>query len=337
MTGILKITDANIIGIQDTDCLFLCLIPAGNLKFKKSEYEILRDLFNENIEVIDIEPEPEPPSPDQYISRSEIPEYLWKFIKYTMTKPANITADSYLNLCRLLQALPQRMSNNAIFNWTDTDFYALQLGYNSFVSITSDGYYLKNGQVMQTRLTMNPRTDKLKFRGVFKFTSATSSQTIFHLADPSNVANINRYMTLRTGNKTMLFQTKASTVGAGNCSVTLTSWDISQSVSISLDGNYDSESGYYDVDLNVRYHTTDGYITNERYCDGVLANRIPNAVLVERIASFVYRGTSATVNTTVSGNKYFQDYNFLNETTGKNTIIKFDDSKIIDDKLLVIV
>ena len=341
MTGILKVTDADLIDQNDSDTLLLCLIPAGKIRLKKSEYEILKELFYENIEVIEIEPEPEPPDPDEYISRDEIPEYLWKFIKYAQTKPANISADSYLHMCQLLQALPQRISNDAIFNWTDKNFYALQLGYNNSISISSDGYYFKNGQVIQTKNYINPRTDNFKFIGIIKFTSKTAQQTIFHLADVSNTTNVYKYMALHTTSTSgIVFKTRASSATSlptYNTNVTLSNWDISTPVTVTVAGKYETGDTYYDVTLNVRNATTDGNITNEYNPDSIPLNRIPNGTLIERINSFVYRSSGATVNTTVSGNKYFQYYDLENQNTGNTTIIKFDDSKIIDDKLLVIV
>lgn len=338
MTGILKVTDADLIDKEDTDCLLLCLIPSGKIKLKKSEYDFLKELFNENIEVIDIEPEPEPPDPDEYIARSDIPEYLWKFIKYAMTKPTNISADSYLHMCQLLQALPQRLSDNAIFNWSTSNYYALQFGYNNSISITSDGYYFKNGQAITTKNYINPRTDKFKFTGIFKFTG--SGNTIFHLYDVANTTNAYKYMTLRTTATGIMFQTRASSatsLPANTTAVTLDNWDLSESTSISVAGSYDTEYNQYNLRLDARYNTKDGRTTNEWNSNIIPTNRIPNSVLIERLASFVYRSSGATVNSTVSGNKYFQEYNFTNETTGNSTIIKFDKSKIIDDKLLVIV
>lgn len=339
MTGILKVTDADLIDADDTDSLLLCLIPSGKIKLKKSEYDFLKELFNENIEVIDIEPEPEPPDPDEYIARSDIPEYLWKFIKYAMTRPANISADSYLHMCQLLQALPQRLSNNAIFNWTDQNYYALQFGYNNSISITADGYYFKNGQTIQTKNYINPRQHNFKFSGRFKFTG--TNNTIFHLADVSNTTNPNKFMVLKTFAAGFNFQARAygaSSLPASNFNLTFNhtvNWN--EPIEIGFYGGYNDCSEAYEVFYDVIYIDTNNQQHQEQEQGKIPLNRITNSVLVERLNAWIYRSSGATVNTTISGNKYFQEYNLTNETTGNTTIIKFDKSKIIDDKLLIIV
>lgn len=363
MIAIMKIDSVDVINLIDSEKTDLRFIPSTRINLNKSELSFYKILFTQDVTARE-EPDPdeyihksdlpsyywdylkkciaednfpteEELNPENYLLKSQMPLYYWNFSKYALSKPADIEPSSYNNLCNLLQAIPKLFSDNQIFNWSKNPPNEIRFGYNTAASITAQGYYLKNGLSGLTYNKLTPRTDTFTIKASLILPKA-GKQMIVNFYNPSNSTDPNTWLLLeKTEKPAIMFSTKRGTLSGSNTTVTLPAeTDFSKPINLTLKSSpLDSTENF--VDLKVSYVENGTRYTeyNNQYVD---ISKITTATILEQIGSRVYRNSGATVNTTVSGNKHFLYYEYTNETTGDKTIIKFDDSKIINDKLLVI-
>lgn len=363
MIAILKIDSADVINRMDSEKFQLRMIPSTKIKLDSEEMKFYEPIFFDDVDIVE-EPDPseyisreqipayywdyiqncisnnsfptqEQLNPDNYLFKSDIPTFYWNFSKYALSNPAGISPSSYYNLCDLMQATPKLMNQNYIYNWSKKPSNELRFAYNTSPSITSNDYYFSNGLVTNAYQTINFR-GKFQINSILKVDDKTTRRAIVSFYNPSNSSDVNNRVFIEINKNVFSFNIKRSTITGGTCNITLPStWDVSQNVTIQVDGEWDTNSNQLYIDTSIRY-AYDNRITKDINSNVFTANQTPG-ILIERIGTYIYRNTNATVNSTISGTKHLQEYHSINYNDDTETIIKFDKSKIINEKLMVIV
>lgn len=380
MIAILKINSADIINELQSDTLALCLIPPNTAKYKLSEIPILKEIINQNV---DVEEKTEPIDPDDYISKSDLPNYFWtyikncitdnnfptpeqldpdnyylksslptflnKFVAYALTEPAGITAETYAQTCELLQAEPRLLQYGRIYNYphrltpisqryltsVSGGMYGIAPSTLTFPSITSDGYYLPNNCILSTNQSQGDIATYIYLESLVKFTSTSASQMIisWYNSNATTDSLQGAYLSKTASNKIM-FWARRSTVTGGSISLVsdTSNLDISKDVGVTL------VNGQGAVTLKTMHYTSnsDEPIYQMVTQDSDYMKAFPTIDCGIRIGGRIYK-SGATVNSTITGAKYFKKLFYSNEDKNPVVNIFYPDSNTINEKLLMIV
>lgn len=347
MITILKINSADIINEVQTDTLALCIIPSNSIKYKLSQLPIMKELINQPVDVIE---EPDPIDPADYIFIDDVPEFFWNFIKYALTKPEKISPENFVALSRLLQN-----NKSTVFNWADNNYSLTnsEPGYpiRKITTESYNGYIFNSYSSLISEKTITPRAHNITIQAEVELLYLNQTQSIAIYQPSTNYLHPNSWIRLiKTGYKNFQVAMRTSTVSGSNFAVNL---------DLSYTGGNVGEIAYHPITLTAimspnnstsiewvtlkadYYLSRNGEVATESIIGYGNLKSVPEEVN-ERIGAYKQYNPSAAGYMAVPAVRKYRKY----KTTIQNidtkisevvTYIDFDKSKIIDDKLLMIV
>lgn len=347
MIVILKINSTDIINEIQSDTLALCLIPSTSIKYKLSQLPIMKELINQLVDVIE---EPDPIDPADYIFIDDVPEFFWKFIKYALTKPEKISPENFVALSRLLQN-----NKSTVFNWADNNYSLTnsEPGYK-IMKITNEtytGYLFNDYGSLISEQTITPRDHNITIEAEVELLYLNQIQSIAIYQPSTNYLHPNSWIRLiKSGYKNFQVAMRTSTVSGSNFAVNL---------DLSYTGGNVGEIAYHPitltaimrpnnstslewVTLKADYHLSrHGEVATESIVGYGNLKSVPE-VVNERIGAYKQSKPTAAGYLVVPAVRKYRKYKTTIQNVDTNikevvTYIDFDKSKIIDDKLLMIV
>lgn len=357
MIAILKINSADIINEIQSDTLALCIIPSNSIKYKLSQLPIMKELINQPVDVIE---EPDPIDPADYIFIDDVPEFFWKFIKYALSKPANINPDSYLHLCNLLLATPNRPTNLNLYDFTLNENLLAPYppGDPKKITFGNSSYEFQTYSRFMSTFKIYPKQQNITIQTVFYTSSfgTNRAERIWEYLTPTSYNNGNMLLLDKRNTNTILAYTRSSTVsGYGtNLSINLATSATESVVSteeypttvtaiINHTGTDTTTSAQ--ISLRADFAINYGSWFNERAYKTANATNLNERIFltsaVENIGSYAATSGSTTTNqiaipNIISHKVWIEDLTNL----GKKNLVRyidFDKTKIINEKLMMIV
>ncbi len=375
MIAIIKVDSADFINRLDTEKFNLRMIPSTRIKFDSEDVKFYEPIFYNDVEVIDKPPEPdtdtcifksqlpeyfwdyiqecistgnfpteEELNPDNYLLKSSMPEFYWNFSKYALSAPLNILPDTHTNLCKLAQATPALMKDIQVYNWSDKNFsLPLNTQLTSPIQILTDSYKLPNNARLYTGTRINFSSSRFRINAICRITNKTARTIIASFFNLSFHQHYYLYAFLQINNRVINFRERkssSSTITGSSLQVTLDSdWDNTTPVTIDLEGVYFDDTNENWRSIQVQYQTTPPVRVLNVQKDITIKNSLTGGNFEEIVGYYEYLNPSSTstITTSFSNEKDLLYYHSIDYNNNQETIIKFDDSKILNDKLQMII
>lgn len=372
MIAIIKVDSADFINRLDTEKFNLRMIPSTRIKFDSEDVKFYEPIFYNDVEVIDEPPEPpdtdsyiaksqlpgyfwdyiqnciatnkfpteEELNPDNYLLKSSMPEFYWNFSKYALSAPLNILPDTYINLCKLAQATPALMKDIQVYNWSDKTFsLPLNTQLNSPIQILTNSYKLPNNARLYTGTRINFLTSRFRINAICRITNKTARTIIASFFHLNFHQSYYVYAFLQINNRVLTFRERRSpTVTGSTFQVTLDSdWDNTVPVTIDLEGVYFDDTNENWRSVQVQYQTTPPVRVLNVQKDITIKNSLAGGNLEEIVGYYEFLNPTDSLTTSFSNEKDLLYYHSIDYNNNYETIIKFDDSKILNDKLQMII